>query len=974
MEPQAEEERKVDFAAIEKKWQKEWQNARIFDANPKEGIPKYFATFPYPYVNGAPHIGHAYSFLRTDAFARFKRMQGYNVLWTQGFHATGEPILGTIERLRKGDKDQISTFKKYGVKDEDLKEFLKGPREVATFWMNRWIADLNAVGAALDWRRKFITTTMTPTYSRFIEWQYNTLRKKGYVVQGTHPVIWCPHDLSPTGDHDRLKGEGESPQEFICLKFTLDDGRILPAATLRPETIFGVTNIWLNPIVEYAEAKVGNETWIVSDDAASKLADQQKKVQITRRISGKDLVGKKCRNPQSGEKILILPGWFVSESNATGVVMSVPAHAPYDYAALEDLKKNEKLLAEFNLDPAEVRAIAPKALISVEGFGEFPAIEACKKLGVTSQEDRDKLEAATKEVYKNEFHKGKLNSNCGKYAGIEVSKIKDVLAVDLKKEGKADSIWEPTAEVVCRCTTKCHVKILENQWFLKFSDEAWKQKVRQCLAEMKLVPPDVRLQFENTIEWLQNKACCRRSGMGTPLPWDKEWIVETLSDSTIYMAYYTIARVVNEKALKAENLPDELFDYVFNTEGTLEIAAKKSGLPNETINEMKREFEYFYPVDMRNSAVELVQNHLTYYMFHHTALFRKQHWPKGISVNGWVQVEGEKMSKSKGNIFPMLDLVEEYGADVFRLNIITSSEGLSDADWKFDTVKTRKRELEQLFELFEFASQLPENASGAGTRGEALLESRINSAVKNTTVSFEGLNFRTGMFYALHLGLQALKEYAKQRGSNADKKLLLECLQKIVLLSAPLAPHCAEELWQKMGGRGFASSAAFPVADESKIDPMLEKEESFASQVAEDVAKVVELTRKQPAKITIVAAAKWKRDLLKDSLQFAKDHFDIGAATQNAMKNPQLRAKGAEVPAFLKSIGKTIHQYKAEAGGLPSFGELETLQNASQKLAEQFKSEVLVVSEEDARSQSENKTLADKAAKALPFKPALLLE
>ncbi len=966
------EEKKAGFEAVEKKWQHEWKNARTFEANVAEGKPKYFVTFPYPYVNGAPHIGHAYSFLRTDAFARFKRMQGFNVLWTQGFHATGEPILGTIERLRKGDKDQISTFRKYGVKDGEMKEFLKGPREVATFWMNRWIADLNRVGAALDWRRKFITTTMTPTYSRFIEWQYNTLRKKGFVVQGTHPVIYCPHDQSPTGDHDRLKGEGESPQEFTVLKFALDDGRILPAATLRPETVFGVTSMFVNPITEYVEAKVDGETWILSKSAAQKLADQTKKIEVAKTVGGRDLIGKKCKNPVTGNMVLVLPAWFVSEDNATGVVMSVPSHAPFDWIAEEDLKKDEKLLEEFELDKNEVRAIAPIAIISAPGFGTHPAIDICKRMNIRSQEEHEKLEAAKKEIYKNEFHNGVLNENCGKYAGMKVSECKDALIADFKKLGIADSIWEPTNEVVCRCTTKCHVKILENQWFLKFSDETWKAKVRECLSEMNLIPPDVRTQFENTIEWLQNKACARRSGMGTPLPWDKEWIVETLSDSTIYMAYYTIARVINEKGIHAENLPDELFDFVFNNEGGLETAQKKSGLDGETIKEMKREFEYFYPVDMRNSAVELVQNHLTYYLFHHTALFRKQHWPKGISVNGWVQVEGEKMSKSKGNIFPMLDLVEEYGADVFRLNIITSSEGLSDADWKFDAVKTQKRFLEQLFEMLEFTQALPETNSPEG-REEELLESRMNSIVKSVSRAYESLFFRGASFHLQHQGMQALKKYAEHRGSNANKGILLNSLKTLSLLACPLAPHCAEELWQKMGGTGFASSAKFPVADESKINPALEQEEQFALQVAQDVAKVIEITKKQPSKITIVTAAQWKRELLKDSLRFAKDHFDIGAATQSAMKNEAMRARGAEVPAFLKAIGKTIHQYKEGAGGLPNFEEFELLQNSSKQLAQQFKSEVIILQEDDA-AKSENIQVKQKASKALPFKPALLLE
>src|SRR3989338_6940020 len=144
------EKPETDFPAIDAKWQGEWAKAGLFEANVDDKRPKYFVTVPYPYVNGAPHIGHAYTFLRTDSFARYKRMNGFNVLFPQGFHATGEPILGTLERLQKGDQNQIDTFKKYGLSDEQIKDFLKGPQYVARFWMERWIADLCKTGLSID--------------------------------------------------------------------------------------------------------------------------------------------------------------------------------------------------------------------------------------------------------------------------------------------------------------------------------------------------------------------------------------------------------------------------------------------------------------------------------------------------------------------------------------------------------------------------------------------------------------------------------------------------------------------------------------------------------------------------------------------------------------------------------------------------------------------------------------------------------
>ena len=154
--------KRIDFKKIEKKWQEKWENARIFEANPDPKKKKFFITIPYPYVNGATHVGAGFTFFRGDIYARFKRMQGFNVLYPQGFHATGEPILGTIERLKQKDKTQIETFKLFGATDKDIKDFVKkGPQFTAKFWMKKWIETLKLAGFSNDWRRTFITTTMT---------------------------------------------------------------------------------------------------------------------------------------------------------------------------------------------------------------------------------------------------------------------------------------------------------------------------------------------------------------------------------------------------------------------------------------------------------------------------------------------------------------------------------------------------------------------------------------------------------------------------------------------------------------------------------------------------------------------------------------------------------------------------------------------------------------------------------------------
>lgn len=960
-----------DFKAAENKWQAEWKKAKLFDADVNPNLPKFMITFPYPYLNGAMHIGHSYSFIRTDIYARFKRMQGLNVLFPQGFHATGEPIMGTVERLRNNDGAQIDNFTRAGASLEDIETFKKGPEEVANFWMQKWIQDLQNAGASIDWRRKFITTDLTPCYSRFIEWQYNTLRKKGFVVQGTHPVIWCPHDLSPTGDHDRYVGEGESPVEYQLIKFEMvldSKNLILPCATLRPETLYGATNLWINPEGIYVEAKVDNENWVLSEYAATKLKDQQHIIEIIGPLDPKKLIGKECRNLLTKKDIRIYPASFVIAQHASGIVMSVPAHAPYDYIALEDLKKDAQMQHKFNLDSMELSLTLPVSIISLEGFGKFPAAEQCQKLGITSQKDTEKLEAATNEIYKQEFHKGKLTAAFGELAGKSVSEAKESLISKFKEMGISSGMYETTGEVICRCMTKCHVKILENQWFLKFSSRAWKDQVKANLAKMKIYPEDARLQMENTIEWLQNKACARKGGLGTRLPWDKEWKVETLSDSTIYMAYYTIARVINENAIEAEDLTDEVFDFIFLNKGTPNGALANSKLGQNLLIEMQKEFDYFYPVDLRNSGKDLLQNHLLFYLFHHCAIFNDDKQPKAISVNGYVTVEGAKMSKSKGNFIPVYQMLFEHGADLVRINIAAAGEGMDDADWRIETLKTYTRMLDIVFETTTRLNAGEFLGKSFG-RKEKLLQSRLELCVKNASENMEKLNFRSACHYVVFEAIEHLRKYVSESAGETNPELVKKSLEKIVLMLSPITPHFSEDIWHKLKHESFCTLSTYPKPELDKIDNSLELEEKYLESLIADIQKIIEIRKATPGEISLFTCEPWKIALFKGALSEAakEGKFDIPSLIKRAMALDELRPFAKQIPAFLQSISKSINYYKSSE--IPTFDETTMLKENALLLGKRFGCKVSIFSA-DSNEGVQN---ALKASRALPFKPAILL-
>src|ERR671920_1179414 len=181
------------------------------------------------------------------------------------------------------------------------------------------------------------------------------------------------------------------------------------------------------------------------------------------------------------------------------------------------------------------------------------------------------------------------------------------------------------------------------------------------------------------------------------------------------MAYYVIAKYVNSKAISDDNdnISDAFFDYVLLGDGSADQVTKKCNVATYTVEQIRNEFSYFYPVDSRHSGRDLVPNHLTFFIFNHVAIFDKKNWPRQIVVNGSVLMEGKKMSKSLGNIIPLRAAIREYGADTIRLAMLVSAEILQDADFSFDTVRGLRLKLLGIFEMAEKCrSSKPRQATG----------------------------------------------------------------------------------------------------------------------------------------------------------------------------------------------------------------------------------------------------------------------
>jgi leucyl-tRNA synthetase len=961
-------EQDYDAQRIENKWQSRWNESRIFEPEPDER-EKYFITIPYPYLNGNLHAGHTRTFTIGDVIARHKRMLGYNVLYPMGFHVTGTPIVGLAELIESKDPQTMDVYSRLHRIPDDILETLTTPERIVEYFSVEAEKAMRSIGYSIDWRRKFTTTD--DTYKKFIEWQFNLLHDKGLIVKGAHPVKWCPNDNNPVEDHDILHGEEATIVDFTLIKFQYD-GIILPCATLRPETIFGVTNLWVNPEIEHAKLKVTKdgceEIWVVSQEAYRKLTFTDRTVEFIENVPGKDLVGIKVTNPLSGKEVITLPASFVKPGNGSGIVMSVPAHAPYDYLALKDLY--DKDMSEYGITE-DLRDIKLISLIQAKEFGDFPAVEAVEQFGVKDQND-PKAEEATKIVYRREFHGGVLKENTGKYAGVAVSKIKDILTRDLIEEGIGEIFYEFSEPVVCRCGTKCVVNMVKGQWFLNYSDPAWKDKVYKCIEGMDIIPEEIRVEFNNKVDWLKDKACARKKGLGTRLPFDTNWLIESLGDSTIYMSYY-ITNKFFAQGIDVDQLKPSLFDYVLLGKGSVQQTAIDTGIPETLIANIKSDFDYWYPVDLRSSGKDLVPNHLLFFLFHHVAIFEEDKWPRALAVNGFVSLEGQKMSKSKGPILTLREAVDTYGADVSRMYILSSAEQTQDADWRNIGVESSKKQVERFYKL---AKEIIDSGATSGIEAELKLIdrwmlSRLQQCVRETNNEMTSIRTRSSLQNAFFLLYNDVKWY-QRRGGTA---LLYDVLDVWVRLMAPFTPHICEEIWSEMGhGEGdFVSQAAYPIFCPRFVDNDAELAEELMCSTLSDIEEIIKVTKIKPKMVALYTAPDWKSKAFRMALEMKNEEdLNPGKLIKTLMSDPENRKYGKEIPKYIQKLVPDVSSMKTERFEMllgMTLDEMTILKENIGCLSNEIGCPIQVYTADNPEYDPESKSRF-----AAPLRPAIYLE
>jgi len=601
---------------------------------------------------------------------------------------------------------------------------------------------------------------------------------------------------------------------------------------------------------------------------------------------GKDLMGAKLKAPLCPlEFTYCLPMDTIKMDKGTGVVTSVPSDSPADYITFTEIKKKiDYYKKEFGVKEEWIMPFECIDIIDTPSMGGRAAEKAIEEFKIQSSKDHDKLEKAKEKVYKEGFYSGVMNANCGDHAGMKVEDAKLLVRQKMLDNSEAFLYWEPESEVISRSGVEC-VVALTDQWSMRYGEEKWRAQIEEHIKETyETYMPDTKNLFLGEAARLTEWGCSRAYGLGTKVPFDDRFVIESLSDSTIYMAYYTIAHYLQSgpfdgskqgsAGIKPEQMTDEVYDYIFRG------AAFPSGcdIPQETLDKMRAEFEYWYNngYDLRCSGKDLIGNHLTFSLYNHAAIFPDK-MPRSCFTNGHVLMDGKKMSKSEGNFLTLEEAIGEYSADGARVTCANAGDSNEFANFERDVANSAVLEL---FKLEEKASTMLNDdghREGEFTWHDKMFAGDIEFTVNVTAEHFNGMRFREGLktgFYEF-LNMQArYKTWTGEQGMH--KELLKKYLQMQALVLAPICPHTAEAIWAHGGGKGSIFDSRWP--EKTNEFTKYHRASVFLHKFIQGVREQVEKSKKgkKPIEATkaVVYIANSFSAIQQQVLDFLRNEFD----------------------------------------------------------------------------------------------------
>lgn len=704
---------KYEFAAIEPKWQKRWEEAKVYAAGEHSGKPKFYGLVEFPYPSGQGlHVGHPRPYTAMDIVTRKKRMDGYNVLFPMGFDAFGLPT------------------ENYAIKNHIH------PAKVTRDNIANFTAQLKMLGFGFDWDR--VVDTTDPSYYKWTQWIFLQLYKKGLAYKATMPVNWCTSckcvlaneevvegvcercgsavirkeksqwmlkiteyaqrlidDLDDLDFIERVKIQqrnwiGRSTGAEVTFKSTAGDDIVV--FTTRPDTLFGATYMVLSPehelVKSWLEAgKLANADEVRAYQKTAASKSDLERTELNKEKTGVCLDGVRGVNPVNGKEIPIFISDYVLSTYGTGAIMAVPAHDDRDW---EFAKK-------FGCEIIEV--------VSGGEDVQKAAFTAKDETGILVNSDflngltvKDAIPAVTKWLEEKGIGEAKVNY-----------KLRDWVFSRQRYWG------EPIPMVYCE---KCGWQPLpEDQLPLLLPD-----------VESYEPTDDGESPLSKMTEWVKTACPCCGGEARRETDTMPQW-----AGSSWYFLRYMDPH--NGKALASREALD-----------------------------------YWSPVDWYNGGMEHTTLHLLYSRFWHKFLYdigvvpTKEPYRKRTSHGMILGEGGEKMSKSRGNVVNPNDIVAAYGADTLRLYTMFIGDFEQAAVWSDQAVKGCKRFLDKVWNLAESCSDSLEYTKEN--------EAGIHKTIKKVADDIEAMKFNTAIAAMMTL----VGDFQKNGCSKGDMKTLITLL------------------------------------------------------------------------------------------------------------------------------------------------------------------------------------------------------
>ena len=697
-----------------------------------ESKPKYMGTFPYPYMNGKLHLGHAFTMCKVDFECRWKQLNGCNVLFPFGFHCTGMPISASAKKLEKEfelnkteGQEKMTQYEiliSSGVPKEIIKEFVD-PKFWIGYFPKFGIQDITKLGIMVDKRRSFITTEANPFYDSFIKWQFNKLHRKGYLKFGTRNSIYSQNLEIQCQDHDRSIGEGVQIESFSVIECKVN-------------------------YENNSDTDTKMYMWIPYMNTFDNINQQIQEINLN---------SKQIFNE------------YFDETENKIIFMT-----PYVYSNYKEQYKELKVIKEsINIDE----------------------INDCDKYG-------KKVKKFNNTYFNYLGGEVIFTDNTDKNIMVEGS---NVLAIKL--EMSAELVVDRTGGI-------CIVKAVP-QWYIDYANFEWKNLALGCIESMKL-HSEIKTKLISSITKLREWGVSRPFGLGTKLPMDKGLLIDSLSDSTIYPAYYTISHLIHKDLFgqdtnyKSSQFTEQVWDYIFMG---MELETSVEPQFKSELAKMKKSFEYFYPVDMRISGKDLINNHLAMYIFNHVAIFEKKYYPVSINCNGWILVDGKKMAKSEGNFITVESALETNSIDAVRMTLGDSGDSFDDANYvKANAGDHCTLKLFSWMETIEKYSNEMTNDDISLNYVDLMFEQIFMKLTNEIVENYSNQKYKPVIRDGFH-EWNSLREkyriYSKYFGNTMNCNFLKKIIDIQILLMYPIMPHLTTHIWKNILKKGEIAKTVY---------------------------------------------------------------------------------------------------------------------------------------------------------------------